>query len=155
MHSGYWGSAKYMMELPWWLSVKESLRNAGVAGDEGSVYGLGRSSRGGHDKSLQYSCLENLTDRGAWWATVHRVTKSRTQLKEFDMHSSGSRDHPTVPQGIEDFGVTFCVLVLGAILSRKATRRQGGNLQGCSWYLYFLPVLAHGYVARLWKMSAL
>ena len=129
--------------------------SAGQVTHSGPVPGLGRSSGEENGNPLQYSCLENLTDRGAWWATVHRVTKSRTQLKEFDMHSSGSRDHPTVPQGIEDFGVTFCVLVLGAILSRKATRRQGGNLQGCSWYLYFLPVLAHGYVARLWKMSAL
>ena len=137
------------------LEVKYPSASAGDTRDSGSVPGLGRSPGGGHDNPLQYSCLENLTDRGAWWATVHRVTKSRTQLKEFDMHSSGSRDHPTVPQGIEDFGVTFCVLVLGAILSRKATRRQGGNLQGCSWYLYFLPVLAHGYFARLWKMSAL
>ena len=130
--------------------VKYPLASAGDTRDAGSVPGLGRSPGGGHGNPLQ-----NLTDRGAWWATVHRVTTSWTQLKEFNMHSSESRDHPTVPQGIEDFGVTFCVLVLGAILSRKATRRQGGNLQGCSWYLYFLPVLAHGYVARLWKMSAL
>ena len=35
---------------------------------------------------LQYSCLENSTDRGAWWATAHRVTKSRTQLKRLSMH---------------------------------------------------------------------
>ena len=39
------------------------------------------TSGGGHGNLVQYSCLENPMDRGAWWATVHRVTKSRTQLK--------------------------------------------------------------------------
>ena len=39
-----------------------------------------RSPGGGNGKPLQYSCLENSLDRGAWWAAVHRVTKSRTQL---------------------------------------------------------------------------
>ena len=39
---------------------------------------------------LQYSCLENLMVRGAWWALIHRVTKSRTQLKRLSMHT-----HPT------------------------------------------------------------
>ena len=43
---------------------------------------------GGHDNLLQYSCLENLIDRGAWWATVHRVAKSRTQLKSLSTHST-------------------------------------------------------------------
>ena len=42
---------------------------------------LGRSLGGGHSNPLQYSCLENSMDRGAWRATVHRVTKSQTQLK--------------------------------------------------------------------------
>ena len=47
-------------------------------GDLGSIPGLGRSLGGGHGNSLQYSCLENPMDRGAWQATVHRVTNSRT-----------------------------------------------------------------------------
>ena len=47
----------------------------------GSVSGWGRSPGGGHGNPLQYSCLENPMDRGAWWATVHRVAKSWTQLK--------------------------------------------------------------------------
>ena len=49
--------------------------NAGAAGDMGLIPGLGRS-RGGNGNPLQYSCLENPMDRGAWWATVHGVTKS-------------------------------------------------------------------------------
>ena len=51
-------------------------------GDAISISGLGRCPGGGHGNPLQYSCLENLMDRGAWWATVHRVTKSQTQLRD-------------------------------------------------------------------------
>ena len=55
--------------------------------DVGSVPGLGRSPGGGHGNSFQYSYLENPMDRGAWWATVHKVTKSWTWLKQFSMHA--------------------------------------------------------------------
>ena len=48
--------------------------------DMGSGPGSGRSPGGGHDNPLQYSCLENSMDRGAWWATDHGVAKSRTRL---------------------------------------------------------------------------
>ena len=47
-------------------------------GDLGSISGLGRSPGEGNGNSLQYSCLENSMDRGAWWATVHGVEKSGT-----------------------------------------------------------------------------
>ena len=60
---------------------KESTCNAGDLGDAGLIPGLGRSPRRGHGNPLQYSCLENPLDRGAWWATVPRVTQSQTQLK--------------------------------------------------------------------------
>ena len=49
--------------------------------DVGLIPGLGRSPEGGHGNLLQYSCLENSMDRGAWRATVHRVAKSQTGLK--------------------------------------------------------------------------
>ena len=48
------------------------------AADTGSILGLGRSPGEGNGKPLQYSCLENPMDGGAWWATVHGVTKSQT-----------------------------------------------------------------------------
>ena len=51
------------------------------AGDLGLILGSGRSPGGGHSNPLQYSCLENPMVRGAWWAMVHRVVKSQTQLK--------------------------------------------------------------------------
>ena len=57
---------------------KESTCNAGGAGDVGLIPGWGRVPGGGYGNSLQYSCLENAMDRGAWWATVHGVAKSWT-----------------------------------------------------------------------------
>ena len=58
-----------------WCVVKHLPPDAGDAGDEGLIPGSGRSPGGGNGNPLQYSCLENPTDRGPWWATVHRVTK--------------------------------------------------------------------------------
>ena len=63
--------------LPWWLSSEESTCNAGAAEDLVSILGLGKSPGGGHGNPLQYSCLENSMDRGAWWAAVHGVAKTR------------------------------------------------------------------------------
>ena len=60
--------------------------NAGDSGDTGSIPGLVRSPGGGHGDLLQYSCLENPMDRGVWRATVHRVAKSWTQLKQLSTH---------------------------------------------------------------------
>ena len=54
--------------------------------------GSGRSPGGGHGNPLQYSCLENPTDRGAWWATVHGVAKSQTHLKWLSRHAQ-EKDH--------------------------------------------------------------
>ena len=53
--------------------------NVGDIRDTGSIPGSGRSPGEGNGSPLQYSCLENPIDRGAWWATVLRVTKSQTQ----------------------------------------------------------------------------
>ena len=52
-------------------------------GDAGSIPGLGRSPGEGNGNPLQYSCLENPMDRGAWEATAHEVAKSRTRLSDF------------------------------------------------------------------------
>ena len=53
------------------------------AGDLGSIPGSGRSPGEGNGNPLQYSCLENPMDGGAWWATVHGITKSRKRLSDF------------------------------------------------------------------------
>ena len=70
--------------LPWWLSGKEFTSSTGATG---SIPGSGRSPGGGHGNPLQYSCLENPLDRGAWWETVHRVAKSQTRLKRLSVHT--------------------------------------------------------------------
>ena len=80
MYQPTWG-------LPRWLSGKESACNARVTGDEGLIPGFRRSPGRGHGNPLQYSCLENPMDRGAWRATVHGVAKSQTRLKRLSAHT--------------------------------------------------------------------
>ena len=70
----------YIGGFPGGSEVKVSACNAG---DLGSIPGLGRSPGEGNGNPLQYSCLENPMDRGAWWATVHGVAKSQTGLSDF------------------------------------------------------------------------
>ena len=64
---------------PWASLLAQTLLSASNLGDLGSIPGLGRSPGEGNDNPLQYSCLENPMDWGAWWAAVHRVTKSQTR----------------------------------------------------------------------------
>ena len=78
------------------LVVKNLPDDAGDIRDSGSIPGLGRSPGEGDGNTLQYSCLENPLDRGAWWATVHRVTRSLTRLKRLSMHAY---NHPQSPDG--------------------------------------------------------
>ena len=63
------------------LVVKNPSANAGDIIDVSSVPRSGRSLGGGHSNPLQYSCLENPINRGAWQATLYSVTKSQTRLK--------------------------------------------------------------------------
>ena len=56
--------------------------SASSAGDLGSIPGLGRSPGEANGNPLQYPCLENLMDRGAWWAAVHGVAKSWARLSD-------------------------------------------------------------------------
>ena len=72
-----------LMVFPGGSEVKASACNAG---DLGSIPGSGRSPGEGNGNPLQYSCLENPMDRGAWWATVHGVTKSWTRLSNFSLN---------------------------------------------------------------------
>ena len=59
-----------------------SKESAFSAGDQGSIPGLGRCPGEGSGNPLQYPCLENLIDRGAWWTAVHGVAKSRAPLSD-------------------------------------------------------------------------
>ena len=69
--------ADFSLDFPGGSAGKESVCNAG---NLGLIPGSGRSPGEGNSNPLQYSFLENSTDRGGWWATVHGVTKSWTQL---------------------------------------------------------------------------
>ena len=78
--NGFWASQVMLV-------VKNQPANAGDMRDTVLIPGSGRSPGGGHGNPLQYSCLEKSMDRGAWQATVHGVTKSRTQLKQQHAHT--------------------------------------------------------------------
>ena len=66
--------------------VKNLPANVGGIRDTGSIPELGKSSREGHGNPLQYSCLENPVDRGAWQDTVHGVAMSQTQVKQLSTY---------------------------------------------------------------------
>ena len=66
--------------------VKNPLANAGDIRDTGSIPGSGRAPGDGHGNPLQYSCLEISINREVSWTTIHRVAKSRTQLKQLSTH---------------------------------------------------------------------
>ena len=67
--------------------VKNLPANAGDVREVGLTPSSGRSPGGGHGNALQDSCLENPMDRGAWWATVHRVAVRCTRLKRHGMNA--------------------------------------------------------------------
>ena len=69
------------------LVVKNPPANAGDIRNASLIPRSERSPGGGHGNLLQYSCLENPMDRGVWWATIHRVTKSWTRLKPLSMQN--------------------------------------------------------------------
>ena len=75
------------MGFPGGTSDKEpACPTQGDLRDVGLIPGLGRSPGGGHGNPLQYSCLENPMDQGAWRAIVYGVTQSQTQLKQLSKH---------------------------------------------------------------------
>ena len=86
-----WGCPKELM-------VKNAPAHAGDIRDMGSIHGLGRSHGGRHGNPLQYFCLQDALDRGAWLATVHRVTQSQTRLKQL---STAQYPSYNVPIGLK------------------------------------------------------
>ena len=115
LHFCYWG-------FPGGSEVKASACNAG---DLGSIPGSGRSPGEGNGKPLQYSCLENPMDGGAWWATVHGVAKSQTRLSNFTYfyyyyYISSTSDH----QALES------ARGWGALVQRRERRGEGVSV----WY---------------------
>ena len=87
-----WKRPETSLEVQWLTLQAPSAGGAGsIAGrglrDTGSIPGSTRSPGGGHGKLPLYSCLENLMEREAWLATVHRITQSRTRQKQLSMHT--------------------------------------------------------------------
>ena len=76
------------MGFPGGSAVKNSDASAGDIGDKGSILGSRRSSGGGNGNSLQYSCLGNLMDRGAWQATVHGITKELDMTEQLNNNNN-------------------------------------------------------------------
>ena len=102
------------------LVVKNPPANAGDGRDAGSIPGLGRSPGEGNGNPLQDSCLENSMNRGAWWATVHRVAKSWTWLSQawhavaHSTENSRSGYQAWLPLGTQEVssGSSFCLFIL-------------------------------------------
>ena len=84
-------------EMPLRRAGKSPPARARDIRDTGLIPGLGRAPGGGNGNPLQYSRLENLLDRGAWWATVRRVAKSWTGLKQLNTHT---RTHTPLSQRV-------------------------------------------------------
>ena len=82
------------------LVVKNLPANAGDKRHAGSIPGSGRSPGEGNGYPLQYSCLENSIDRGAWWATGHAATKSQTGLRTSTFLGSGAKSSVDVAHGL-------------------------------------------------------
>ena len=79
----------------------DSKESACSEGDPGSTLGLGRCPGGGNGNLLQYSCLENSTERGAWQATVQGVIKSQTRLGDFQFHRNKKGKKSNIPTQIK------------------------------------------------------
>ena len=105
-----WGSPQY-----WASQVGSGKEYACNAGDLGSIPGLGRSPGGRHGNPLQYSCLENPMDRGAWWAAVHGVAKSQTRL--INWSTDQPRSQPCLPY--------FCLLLWASLSTHRSFARCG------------------------------
>ena len=86
MDRGTWQATVQRVDFPGGSVGRELPCNPRDARDMGLIPGSGRSPGGGHGYSLQYSCLENLMDRGAWWPTVHRLQRVGHDWSEWAQH---------------------------------------------------------------------
>ena len=103
------------------LVVTNSPANAGDLRDAVSIPGLGRFLGGGHSNPLQYSCLENPMDRGAWRATGHRFAKSWTRLKWLNTHTNsliGQKMYSSAKESILGLLISFCHVHIASLLSK-------------------------------------
>ena len=113
----------------WWHRASPSFLPGGSdskasacnVGDPGSIPELGRSRGEGNGNPLQYSCLENSTAGGAWWATVHGDAKSRIRLSDFTFSKFACKEYNQSDLGFDHLvmsmcGLTSCVVERGCLL---------------------------------------
>ena len=122
------------------LVVKNPPASAGDVKDAGSIPGLGRSPGGGSGNPLQYSSLENPMDRGAWWAIIHRVAKSQTQLKRLSPHAKLLYNVVLV-SAVQWSELAICINISPPtpLLPSHPSRSQRWDPCVCS---YFLPAIS-------------
>ena len=115
-------------------AMKNPLANARDVGDPSSTPGLGWYSGGGHDNPLQYTCLENPMDWGAWRAMVYGVTKSWTWLKWLSMHALIQITTTKLTSQNEH----------SCVVSDKVSKQNNGRIsETCFQFLHFLPSGKH------------
>ena len=117
--------------------VKNLSDNSGDIRDAGSIPGLGRCPGGGHGNPLQYSCLENPMDRGAWQATVHGIAKRHNWGDLASTHTAIGfleGEWQSKNKESEHLCESCCIQILGDTRDhgfcgeeKKETRRNGGN----------------------------
>ena len=121
--------------------------------EEMQVWSLGRPSGGGHGNPLQYSCLENPRDRGAWQVSSHRVAKSQTQLKQLNTHTHTHTHTHTPPlwiwvkSGVESMSKMPSLPLVGMqyrILTQQLSKPLGMEI----WQWQFYPRAKFGLVKR-------
>ena len=100
-----------------------SKESACSAGDLGSLLGLGRSPGEGNGNPVQYSCLENPVDRGAWQVTVLGVAKSQTRLSDFTF--TFNRNYPFLPLNLNIVRIDNLILIL--LLKKIKLEKMGRN----------------------------
>ena len=115
--------ASFGKGFPMALVVKNPPANTGETREEGSVPGPGRPPGGGNGNPLQYSCLENVVDRGAWWATVHSFAKSQTHWSDL-AHTHAALLNLFNPSASSPEVITGCE-IYGAPPSISRRQQQG------------------------------
>ena len=131
------------------LVVKNPPTNAGDIRDASTIPGLGRSPGRWHGNPLQYSCLENSMDRGAWKATVHMVAKSRTQLKGPSTHVHSlqlqGQSHSLRPVGI------VAVYIMSTVWSSRSFTWYGVSMYNTAYKIWLNIIYSPwGWTKGLW-----
>ena len=158
MQCSFWQVSTQKWAFQVALVVKNPAVNAGDIRDKDSIPGLGRSLKGGRGNPLQYSCLENPMDRGAWRPTAHRITKSLTRLKWLSTHATESilgwrvswwdvgAPAPELDQDLDEF----------PDLSRAVSlvkRRSCRTSLGVQWIRICLPMQGTPVRSLVWENS--